>query len=58
MNDITNFIQAMVNDKPVQAQDHFNSIMNQKISNALETKQTEIVNNIFNNKDDDDVWIT
>jgi len=55
MNDITNFIQAMVNDKPVQAQDHFNSIMNQKISNALETKQTEIVNNIFNNKDDDDV---
>lgn len=58
MNDITDFISAAVEDKPVQAIKAFSAAMEPKIDSALETKRTEVLQQVFNNQEaeDSDVW--
>jgi hypothetical protein len=48
MNDITNFISAAVEDKPLEAIKAFSSAMEPKIDAALEKKVEEISSQLFN----------
>ena len=48
MNDITDFISAAVDDKPIEAIKAFSSAMEPKIDAALEKKREEVVSQVFN----------
>lgn len=48
MNDVTNFISAAVEDKPVEAIKAFSSAMEPKIDAALEKKREEVISQVFN----------
>ena len=47
MSDITDFISAAVEDKPVRAIKSFSAAMEPKIASALETKRDEVLSQVF-----------
>lgn len=53
MDDITNFIQAAVNDKPVQAIKAFSAAIEPKLDAALSRKREEVSHTIFNSNSED-----
>ena len=48
MNNITDFISAAVDDKPVEAIKAFSSAMEPKIEAALANKREQVVSQVFN----------
>lgn len=45
---ITDLLNASVDQKPHEFQDIFNSILIDRISNAVENKKIEVAHNMFN----------
>jgi len=54
MTDVTDFIGAAVADKPVAALKAFSAAMEPKISDALDTRYSEVSNQVFNPQVDAD----
>jgi hypothetical protein len=54
MTDITDFITAAIQNKPVAAQAAFDDIMQAKTTAAVETDYAEYVQSMFNNEAVDD----
>ena len=54
MTDVTDFIGAAVEDKPVKAMKAFAAAMQPKIDAALDTKYTEVAHSVFNSQVDAD----
>lgn len=54
MTDVTDFIGAAVADKPVAALKAFSAAMEPKISDALNTRYSEVSNQVFNSQVDAD----
>jgi hypothetical protein len=48
MTDVTDFIGAAVADKPVKALKAFSAAMEPRISDALDTRYSEVSNQVFN----------
>ena len=48
MTDVTDFIGAAIADKPVAALKAFSAAMEPKISDALDTRYSEVSNQVFN----------
>jgi len=48
MTDITDFIGAAVEDKPVKAMKAFSAAMQPRIDAALDTKYAEVASSVFN----------
>ena len=48
MTDVTDFIGAAVADKPVAALKAFSAAMEPRISDALDTRYSEVSNQVFN----------
>jgi hypothetical protein len=53
MSDITDFISAAVNEKPVAAQKAFAQAMEPKIDAAIQAKYSEIAQSIFNPQEEE-----
>lgn len=47
MEDITDFISAAVNEKPVAAQKAFAQVMDSKVSAAIQSKYDEVARGVF-----------
>ena len=54
MTDVTDFIGAAVADKPVAALKAFSAAMEPRISDALDTRYSEVSNQVFNPQVDAD----
>jgi len=54
MTDVTDFIGAAVADKPVAALKAFSAAMEPRISDALDTRYSEVSNAVFNPQVDAD----
>ena len=48
MTDVTDFIGAAVEDKPVKAMKAFSAAMQPRIDAALDAKYTEVASSVFN----------
>ena len=48
MTDVTDFIGAAVTDKPVKALKAFSAAMEPRISDALDSRYSEVSNQVFN----------
>lgn len=48
MTDVTDFIGAAIADKPVKALKAFSAAMEPRISDALDTRYSEVSNQVFN----------
>lgn len=48
MTDVTDFIGAAVEDKPVKAMKAFSAAMQPRIDAALDTKYAEVASSVFN----------
>lgn len=54
MTDVTDFISAAVDDKPVKALKAFSAAMEPRISDALDTRYAEVSHAVFNPQVDAD----
>lgn len=55
MTDITDFISASVNEKPMAAQKAFADAMSQRVDAAIQDKYTEVATSVFNPQDSETV---
>jgi|DEB0MinimDraft_10_1074344.scaffolds.fasta_scaffold472020_2 hypothetical protein len=52
MTEIKDFINAAVNDMPIDAGKAFNELMNSRVETALDAREADLRNTIFNNPKD------
>lgn len=52
--DLTNLISATVEQKPIDFEDAFKSILINKINHAVEARKTELAQNMFNSTQSDE----